>query len=118
MGFVHPTNQFPGRDARADARTPGFDAYRTPPRRRPPAPRATENELAHVEYYSPGEWPDGGVGSDRVDFGYDGEALCLFLNSRRTQTHHRAISGNFCSATLPKFLLYELRITGKAQRAL
>ena len=28
------------------------------------------------------------------------------------------LSGSFCSATLPKFLLYELRITGKAQRAL
>ena len=48
----------------------------------------------------------------------DGRARMSFFLNSRTQTHHRAISGNFCSATLPKFLLYELRITGKAQRAL
>ena len=55
MGLVHPANPFPGAGPRAGARTPDFDAYRPPPRGRPRAPRATENELAHVGYFSPEE---------------------------------------------------------------
>jgi len=50
-------------------------------------------------------------------------ALKVEISARRRPAYAGSvvlvlISGSFCSATLPKFLLCELRITGKAQRAL